>query len=237
MKRLLILFFVSGFFVSNAQEMGTTSNEETDLSTETILKPVSGEKTLELQFAPFGDNSESLFGIKYRKFGPSGNAFRLTTNFQWLIDSEVTQPEGQGLAELKDVNSLVFISIKPGFENHFKGTERMSPYFGMEFDLAYQYTKLKSDVQAGSVVRTDKYVNQDGFLRVGVNFLFGFDYYFSKKVYVGSEVGFGLGYTYKLPLIFKSDQSGLDIDEAQNRGNAFALGTVFQGQLRFGYVF
>ena len=73
-------------------------------------------------------------------------------------------------------------NLRPGFEKHLKGTNRLSPYFGAELDLAGQSSKEVTptgyDFSAGQLhTTTDKNKNKGGFFRAGLNLVAGFDCY------------------------------------------------------------
>lgn len=235
MQKLLILFFIAVPGILWSQDGEDQVIDE--ITSE--YKPISGEKTLELQFAPFGDDPININGIRARWFTSSRKAFRLNVFLGFNSDSDITQQEDSdlGLKELKDKSLVYTINIRPGFEKHLKGTEKLSPYFGWEVDLAYQRSSDKTEFQNGNEVYYNKTLNQDGFWRVGANAIAGFDFYVIKKLYLGAEFGFGASLTKLLPVKIKSDLNGFTEPEPIDRGSSFDLGPNVNAQIRLGYAF
>lgn len=230
MKKLLLLCFVSLPGVLWSQD---TEGIQSD------YKPVGGEKTLELQFEPFGDNPISINGIRARWFKSEQKAFRLNAFIGISSDSEITQQENSdfNLRELRDKDFSFTINLRPGFEKHLKGTGRLSPYFGMEGDLAYRTSSEKSESQVGNDVKFTKTVNGSGFFRIGANAIAGFDFYVIKKLYLGTEFGFGASLTKLLSVKVKSDVDGFIEPEPTKRGSSFDFGPNVNAQIRLGYAF
>lgn len=203
------------------------------------FKAEANEMTLEVQFEPFGNNPISLNGIRARWFSSPRQAFRLNVFAGLDSDTEITQQElpSASLKELKNKSSILSFNIRPGFERHFNGTDRLSPYCGMEFDLAYQHSTVKSEFQSGNDVNYTKLVNENGFFRAGLNFIAGFDFYIAKKLYMGTEFGYGASYTKLLSVKVKSDRDGFTEPDPEKRGGSFDIGPNVNAQIRLGYAF
>ena len=202
-------------------------------------KADAGETTFEVQFEPFGSNPISLNGIRARWFSTPQKAFRLNVFVGLDSDTEISQQGSTNgnLKELKNKSSVYSFNLRPGFERHLKGTDRLSPYFGMEFDLGYQHSIYKSEFQNGREINYTKLVNDNGFVRIGANLVAGFDYYVAKKLYMGTEFGFGASYTKMLAIELKSDRSGFVAPDPEKRGGSFDLGPNVNAQIRLGYAF
>jgi len=202
------------------------------------IKVSSGEKTLELQLSPFGDSPINLNGIRGRWFSSDTKAFRLNFFLGYDSDTRITQQEDDfGLKELKDRTSVFTLSVRPGFENHILVSKRLSPYFGMEFDITYQTSGFRSELQLGSDVNYVKTINNNGFVRIGANAIAGMDYYIAKKLYVGTELGFGFNYTEFLAVKVKSNQIGFDEPDPVKQGSSLDIGPNVVAQIRLGYAF
>lgn len=199
----------------------------------------AGEKTLEVQFAPFGNNPISVNGIRGRWFRTPDKAFRLNAFVSVNTDTQITQQEDSdlNLEELQNKSFLFTISIQPGYEMHLKGTDRLSPYFGWEADFAYRTSSNTTEFQSGSEVNYSKLINTNGFFRVGINAIAGLDYYVAKKLYLGTEFGFGAGLTRLLAVKVKSDLEGFEEPEPDKRGSSLNLGPNVNAQIRLGYAF
>lgn len=223
----LILAVPTILFAQEAQESTNT------------YKASSGETTLELQFKPFGENPIGLNGIRARKFTSDRTAMRLNVFLGIDSDSQITQNENSeaNAKELRNKNFVFTINARPGIEKHLKGTERLSPYFGWEADIAYRTSSIKNESQVRDEVKFTKRINETGFLRLGANAIAGIDYYVTKKLYLGTEFGFGLAWTKLLSIKVKSDIDGFEEPDPVKRGSSFDLGPNVNAQIRLGYAF
>ena len=75
------------------------------------------------------------------------------------------------------------VALGYGIENHLAGAERLSTYWGYGGSLGYE--DMGGTDEAGE--------DLDGSVTVGVGVFLGADYYIIPKVYVGLELGYGLG--------------------------------------------
>lgn len=221
------------------------------------FKPTSGMKTLELQAAsPFAAGRPfSIDNIRLRYFIADDLAVRI--QFGIFVDNErnvetVNDPTStsnpQAQIELVDRERLLNINIKPGIEKHFEGTDRLSPYLGAEIDFAIQSaSSVDEAIGNGSSANTISTVTErgrdtrgnDGFTRIGLNLVAGADYYITKNIYLGAEIGWGLQNT-SLATI-KVEREGFDPAPPAapdvNRGGNLQVGTNFIGAFRFGWAF
>ena len=157
----------------------------------TFNKPAAGETAFEMQFMPNLDGTamfaESNSGtLMMRSFKSEAKATRLAVSLE-VADSGV---EGQDTA--------FGVQVGYGIENHFSGAERLSTYWGYQGALGF----------------ADDGTN-DSFT-VGAGVFLGADYYIVPKVYVGTELAYGLG-------IISGDDT------------AFALSGSVTGMLRLGF--
>lgn len=205
------------------------------------FKPLDGDKTLELQLAPLSNNPLGITGIRGRLFMSDQTAFRLNTFVGYTNETIITQQKNDDtlpqLVELKDSDRLLTINIRPGFEKHLSGTDRLSPYFGGEVDLAYQRSVFVSEEQSADDIVTNTFINDNGFIRAGLNGIAGFDFYVAKHFYMGAELGFGLSYTKPLAPQFKSDLDGFEEPEPNKTGSSITFGPIVNTQIRIGYAF
>lgn len=200
------------------------------------FKPTAGSKNLEFQFAPLGGSPISISGLRFRSFSSPTSAIRANVFLGFMNTSTITRDASTGVKELKTKKSQFDINIRPGIENHFTGTDRLSPYVGAEVDIAFRSTKetQEDDGQNNDIVETE-IKNKDGFLRLGLNAVAGFDYYFAKKVYVGAELGFGLGFTN--PMTTKTKSEGTTVESKANKDKTINFGPNVNSAIRLGYLF
>jgi hypothetical protein len=185
------------------------SGEETQASK--AFKPLAGDVTLEFNFNPFAASPLSFNYLRARYFVEEQLALR--TGLMLGI---------QGGSSFFSLDWGIF----PGVEGHFKGTERLSPYIGGELAIAGRAssgTDIKGAWPGGS---------NRGFFNFGINGVAGCDFYFSKRIYMGLEGGFGLS------LISNSDivdtVSGATTSKG---GTTFQLGPNYNSAIRLGFVF
>ena len=95
--------------------------------------------------------------------------------------------------------------IYPGYELHFDGTDNLSPYFAFEVPIVLGKRADTKDFWGAGDIDDDQvslinlsfgtWQNEQGTTYVGLNLLFGADYYFSDAIYLGFEAGIGFGKT------------------------------------------
>jgi opacity protein-like surface antigen len=214
---------------------GANAQEEAAASASGDYKPEAGEKSLEVQFSPLGGSPISIGGIRFRSFSSSTSAMRANVYLGYSSKTEITQQENSDTdqKELKDKESSFTIAIAPGIESHFAGTSRISPYIGVELPLAWNTKTSSSDYQNADDVFTNK--TTDGYFEIGLNALAGVDFYFTKKMYLGTELGFGL--QYHKDSATKSKPGEGDAPDDVKNGSEFTLAPNVQGQIRLGFIF
>ena len=172
-------------------------------------KQLGGEHNVEVNLTPFGNSPIDGTTIKYRNFLDDDKAFRVSLTVGSTSGTYAYYQEGEQLGDpvspqLNLETSNTLIGIAPGYEIHFDGTDNLSPYFGIE---AYYMMGSRTDMieswgpnDLDNVGQPDVYVtwdltNKQAYSSLGLNLLFGADYYFSDAIYVGFEAGLGFGTT------------------------------------------
>lgn len=179
MKKLVILSVaVASFGFANAQIKNDRG---------TFTKPTAGSTIMEINFSPdvtggpalfslptiLKDESGNLVGIKARKFKSDKKALRMIANLAISNSGE------------KDAETNFAIGIGLGIENHMKGAERLSTYWGYEGKLGF-VSGTPTTTEIGAVAtKTTKF-------GLAANLFSGFDYYIVPNVYLGAEVSYGL---------------------------------------------
>lgn len=172
-KIILTVAAVFAFGLANAQ-IKTNAG--------TFTKPTAGSYQVELSFSPNltgGTTSASMFslpnfygsetpGLKVRKFTSETKAIRYVGN----VSMDNTGVDGE------DTNFTVAAGI--GIENHMKGAERLSTYWGYEGNIGFQSKRAEG---------LDPKTTQIG---VSAQVFTGFDYFIMPNVYLGAEVNYGL---------------------------------------------
>ena len=172
-------------------------------------KQLGEEHYVDVILTPFGNSSVDRSTFKYRYFLDDDKAFRVSLTVGSTSGTYAYYQEGEQLGDpvspqLNMETSNTLIGIAPGYEIHFSGTDNLSPNFGIE---AYYMMGSRTDMieswgpnDLDNVGQPDVYVtwdltNKQAYSSMGLNLLFGADYYFSDAIYVGFEAGLGFGTT------------------------------------------
>jgi hypothetical protein len=222
-KSIFLLAFGAMFASANAQD----------------FKPVQGSKNLEFQFAPLGGSPIGIDGLRYRQFLSPTTAIRANVSLDLSNKSTITQDANKdlGAIELKDREFTFDLNLRPGFEKHFTGTDRLSPYIGAELDFNFRTTSQTIEDQIDTDKKEEtKITNEDGSMRLGLNGVAGFDYYFAKHLYFGAELGFGFSST--MPFKTKTEIPGEPTEESsEGKSSTFNFGPNVVTAIRLGYLF
>ena len=151
----------------------------------TFTKPTEGSLLFELSFSPnlSGAAGAAIFslpnfygssipGVKARKFVSDTKAIRYTGNVS-------ISNSGQ---EDEDTSFTVALGI--GVENHMKGAERLSTYWGYEGNVGFNVVGANPNASTPTVETTTFGVSAQVFT--------GFDYYIMPNIYLGAEINYGL---------------------------------------------
>ncbi len=184
MKKIILT--VAGVFAL------TFANAQTKTDAGTFTKPTAGSLQFELSFSPnISGASSTLFslpnfygsettGVRARKFVTDTQAIRYTGNVSVSNSGE----EGAGTA--------FTVALGVGIENHMKGAERLSTYWGYEGNVGYSSTAGEAATAApaklGPTATTDKTTT----LGLSAQVFTGFDYYIMPNIYLGCEINYGI---------------------------------------------
>ena len=216
------------------------------------MKFADGDKNFEFNFAPLGGSPLGMNGIKLRMFS-SDAAIRLginlggstETTLQQEAKAEDTDAGTPEMLELKDKESTFMLNIRPGYEMHMEGTDRLSPYMGAEIDFAMMSSKSvdqeEADNDADGEMEVVTTTTTNPSMRFGINLLAGADWYFSKKVYLGAELGFGFAINSPGKTKTTSDNKadGYKDPDPSKAGSTSTLnwGPNVNSSLRIGFLF
>jgi hypothetical protein len=211
-------------------------------------------------------------GLRYRSFSSETSALRINfflgSNSKTTITQQAddTITTGLKMNELRDKKSMLTFNIRPGIEKHFTGTDRLSPYMGAELDFGMGFSTEKSETEAyysvasaaGQTpeVYTKTTKGKDGYMTFGANLVTGFDWYFTKKLYMGAELGFGFSFKKdaKTKVTDEDAKAARDFAIAQTPagavappayedpndlvgGSSMSFGPTVNGQIRLGFLF
>lgn len=200
------LFFASAFALfgaMNAQE----------------YKPTTGDVTVEFGLTGGLDNTSVGFAeggaFKARYFKSENVAYRGIFNL-----STGSKNDKSTSAE----TSSFGFDLGFGVERHFSGTDRLSPYVGGDVILGYSNSTQKS---TGSEISGP---NQFSF---GVRGVFGADYYFAKRVFLGVEAGLGIGFS----STGKTTEKSAGTTTTVKGSSSFNIAPQLITGIRLGYAF
>lgn len=178
--------------------------------------------------------------IRFRYFVADNIAARLTLgigNSSETFNYYETEDMNSG-ASGTEVNKEGGWNVAIGGEYHFAGTDRLSPYGGL-------------DILIGGGSATADWTNYDGtgytadFTRAieaktsafGVNLVAGADYYFAENFYLGMELGLGfMSETVKAGTDVTTI-GGVSVTSTSNEAKYSGFGNNFIGNFRLGWRF
>ena len=170
MKKLLLFIALASFTFASAQ---ITTNAGT------FNKPAEGDTAFEMQFMPnldgaamFADNG---YQVTMRKLESATKAVR------WSASLNVDGSDAD--------DSEIGYDLKLGYgvENHFAGAERLSTFWGYQGNVGFDSGEATTDPTTNVVTDAETSFS------IGAGVFLGADYYIMPKVYVGVEMGYGLG--------------------------------------------
>lgn len=165
-------------------------------------KPSAGNKTAEVNLnfqtgtAPIGYNLPAELRLRY--FLADNSAVRIRFGvLSTSAKSSVTN--GTNTSDITDKSGLGF-SITPGYEMHFEGTSKLSPYAGAQLGISVSGKASREVTNAnvsnpgpGSITVDDTYKKTDGStFGLNLGLMMGADYYITDGVFLGAEFGLGL---------------------------------------------
>ena len=174
--------------------------------------------------------------LRFRYFASSDIAYRLGFSVSSSTTKDITANQGPNSdIDLEDKTSSFGFSINPGIEKHFEGTDRLSPYVGAVLNFStVSTTRTQESLNGSDVVETEiKNPNDNDATNIGLNLVLGADWYFSKHIYMGTEVGFG----FLSSSIKDKEQTSGGTTVTSANGSEFNLGPNFQSAIRLGFLF
>jgi hypothetical protein len=234
-------------------------------------KQMGDEHNIELGFTPLGDGVIDGTVLKYRNFLEDNRAFRVSlmldnstdvfvidqADIEDILGSEVPTPQ------LNETTKNSLFGLAVGYEIHWDGKDRLSPYWGVEaffmtgnssYETEYWGANDIDNVGQDAKNVTWTTTTSQGANTFGIRLVTGVDFYFTDAMYMGVEAGLGFAstrvtdYTTEVSdLVAFNLENNLDqntnapvaivggIDDGHLSN--FTLGNVFQSSLRIGYLF
>jgi len=250
MKRIAITFtFFLTFLISqNGYGQDTLKATYGNFSTELNVNLFQGQLTL----------NNALNQIKFRYMLPNSYAIRLgfTADSRKVVNN-AENVYGTNPTKNNETMTTTMIGINFGFEKHFAGTKRLSPYIGGELAIGYKWSKdvdetstltttIKGAWQEYQIIQTSNgsysytsYSGERGFFSYGLNFVTGFDFYIAKHLFIGYEMEFG--FTQKnysnIDITYSGSSSPTNSPSTDYDDREFSFGPKIINGIRIGYVF
>ena len=122
-----------------------------------------------------------------------------TVNNSWFSADSISLTSGnRALQEIDSTEKRFDFSVAIGMEKHLGNTRRLDPYLAGELVIGkIGSTKIDASTDITDITGTHKIqriIQQDGGFTFGLNFIAGFNYFFSERLSIGAEVN--LGYLY-----------------------------------------
>lgn len=204
---------------------------------------------VEVGFAPFNDGAVfGIDGLKVRYFMSEKMAIRGTLEFSMSPSTDYTYSTTADNKEIetKEKSALTTFGLTPGFEYHFVTAEKYSVYAGAEVGFGItsasyaesnDYDKEKTEIKGAndpSATATPAGTN----LKLGI--FTGIDYYITKNLYLGAELGLGYNsFTSKKEITVKyTDPTGTSQENTYKGHNkTSSLGFQAVPSFRLGWTF
>ncbi|MBL7839038.1 MAG: hypothetical protein JNJ75_02750 [Cyclobacteriaceae bacterium] len=199
----------------------------TVFSQEDRKKPEAKSFTAEVNLNPFSSSPININYLRFRYFTSETSAVRIG----FSVGAQKQTPSQELTRQTFEFN------IRPGYEWHLAGTERLSPFFGVEADFAIKTSSYEDqDVDAFLKKVTGAWSEsgtERAFTRFGLNAIIGADFYVAKRVYIGTEFGFGFQSTN-----FSNIEATYSSDKVKIKGGSdLQVGPNFNSSIRLGFVF
>ena len=178
------------------------------------------------------------FGVRYRRFISPLSAFRIGVDITISSSTQIIQQANEefDILELKQKFSSFGILLRPGYEKHFAGTKRLSPYIGGELKLGWHSSKIKTESQILDEIKETivKNFSSNDRYSIGIGALAGLDFYIAQNLFLGLEFNYGINYYNQM----KEKTTDIDGEETiENRGSGFSFRPDAFAIFRIGYLF
>jgi hypothetical protein len=174
-----------------------------------------------VEFKPFGETPVAMpNGFRFRMFNSETSAIRVGFDIGGGTNTQVrkqaytvgTGTTAADLSELYSTAKSFNFAIRPGYEKHFAGTDRLSPYVGAELLFSMQSSSYEEEYRSGNTDdvagattsnilanaknwQTWSLTRNDGSTSFGLNAVAGVDFYFADNFYMGAEISLGFANT------------------------------------------
>ena len=200
-------------------------------------KQEEGNMTLELEFAPLGSEPLKINSLRTRYFYQENMALRLSV-YAGGKRSSTNNVTPDSSAQLVNYTGNFDFTFRPGIERHFDLAKNLSTYLGGEFFYGYNMNRTKNEsLNSNNSIMTMKNITTKS--SIGLNVISGADFYFSDKIYLGIELGFGFLFDGKgkTKTKYENQDGASGLQNSMTKGTTTNLnwGPNYQGTIRLGY--
>lgn len=245
-KIILTVAALTSFAFANAQDFKPTAGKislEVNVTSIFLTTLAPGYTAL-----PGGLPSQTVpaYGAKVRYFLADQLAVRLGLGWN---SSSTKDPVFFGAGSTKvsvgeNTSSFSEITFIPGFEKHFEGTDKLSPYIGAVIPVSFASSEdvtITTGALATDLLTTTT-TNQFGSSSFGLGVLSGADYYISKSLFLGVELGLNFISKSQKDLVQSATGTGsfaISTTPAltTERGSNFTVNVAPNASFRLGYWF
>lgn len=196
--------------------------------------------------SPFGLNN-GAWQLRGRYFIADDMAIRVGLNItsQSTKNRFAENADGTG-SEGTQKLGYSMIGIRPGFEKHFKGSDKLSTYAGVDLIINLTNATEKWESYDGTTYNKDYTAeikgawadgSKKGGTGIGLNLVAGADWYFMPNVYLGAEFGWGFVATSTKKVETKITNAGTSTTTTTPKGSGFDLSPNIVGGIRLGFKF
>lgn len=242
MKNLYLSLALSVLAIMPAFSQDTLKITRGKFSTELNVNPFVGELSL----------NNAIKQIKFRYFTSDLSALRVAFTYNTNNrHTEETNPYGSNSFTNINDKKATTVGLNVGYEKHFRGTKRLSPYIGIELGIANKSSSHTLTVNEGETKVKGAWMvpigydaqsyEERAFFSYGLNLLTGFDFYIAQHFYLGYELGFGFtNIKYKdidVSRLYTSGSPTFGNIDIQRDDKDFILGPNLVNGIRLGFVF
>ena len=215
-------------------------------------KPSAGNKTAEVnlnfQTGTAAVNYTLPAELRLRYFLTDNSAFRVRFGLGSTTNKTSVKSGTSDVISDVTVKSGRNISLTPGYEIHFEGTSKLSPYVGAQLGISLggkastvATNSASSSPTSSTIVDGASYKSTAGSVfGLSLGLMMGADYYIADGVFIGAEFGLGLfsmSSTGEDETVIKASSTASEVTTKTQKFSSSSLFGVTAGGVRLGFVF
>lgn len=240
MKKVFFAVLLLSSLTMNAQEVMEIQEVE-DQKVTNEFKADQGKIMAEIGFSPISATIDdvNLIGGQLRGVYVASDKIKIRLGLGFGIHKE-EQERGVGEDWSKETLGVSLVTINPGFSYSFSGTSKLEPYIGLEVGFGTSASKHEYEYMVQGEKTSESYTNyyDTGINLFSVSGLTGFNYYFAKNIFIGTELGLAF-----VVNVHKDSYAEIKTEEMTNKkdldkkAHTFDFYPTFVPTLRLGWAF